>query len=527
MVELHEIIKKKESLRNLKEILNKYKLTKEQIMKLQSEIEAQKKERGIINIKSLTEKREKLEAEYKKIIQQVEAENLASSDCKNFKEIKKYLENLSNTKLLKEKCILFCKRNIELHYAKTNLSKENIKCVICIKKELEEFFTAISNKAFYSDVLNCYKTTIKQIMNNYVPADVEMCENKESIFICIDSEDKNVFGSSYEFTDLNKIAFDEFLRNFPAVSISIGEILKNNLTERIVEEKFSPERILKNNKLFENTRYFSKNINEYVVDCIMKCVLKLTREKINEDDVFLLPDEGKYVSKSFIKLTKCITLLKKTETKRMQKAVELIQKSVLRYFSTPYDELELLFILYADISRFVEDFYEFSTEKLSHIKLDLKEKLLTKSSDFQINLNNETIQNKAILSKTHYEFEQNCKKYVKLDQKTGFNSAFFSLFYSNFINFVIKARKYSKEEKNELYDISRYMLELSYNQTPSNIASYDEMLSLSNVLKSDIYELFELFNMGNIHLNKYDLKMAIKVLFNDSPQRDLLLEKIK
>lgn len=102
-----------------------------------------------------------------------------------------------------------------------------------------------------------------------------------------------------------------------------------------------------------NSIFYITNINEWVVDIIIKTLLnKLNDRKMEIVDRGLNPSEF-ILTESFEILKKYIKIFSKIESSRKSKAIEVLNKTIFKYFFLSLcSELTEFFILYVEIKNF-------------------------------------------------------------------------------------------------------------------------------------------------------------------------------
>lgn len=99
--------------------------------------------------------------------------------------------------------------------------------------------------------------------------------------------------------------------------------------------------------------------------------------------------------------------------------------------------------------------------------------------------------------------------------------------YSNFITEILEFQRYSISDKSNLLDLSKYLLDMSYEYNQSEIRNLSKIKRIMDILSLDVRTMQNLYNSDKLNLYKTELKLSIRLFHEKSIERDLLLESIQ
>lgn len=553
-----------EDTKDLESLAKIYKDGKKEIYKLENEIETLKEEKNKINTSELSRKIEELENELQIITKELECNKIIENKCFSLKELENILDNIMDEHICLEKCLGFMNNLITIFNISNkqledifNLKKEEETFkIIKISNEIEELFKICKSKLFFRDLEMEFKSRMKSelITANKITKTVEdsgiLTSNNTTTTISAVPFDIECFTASnflyIVFPLENILTFDQLIiknpkletfssleNSFKFTANFILFVLRNNLSHSFINDCYSMTDLIENNKKLKNTEFYIENIEEWALDCVMKEIISIPKNKISMDDLHNINDglSGILISNSYYKLLNLKNFIENSKSARKNKAILFYEKSIMKFFSLDKIDKDNIFITYSDISHFTKKFDDFRYyDQLISIREELYCKMLNLSTELTLDLSQSTLILKSKIKQLQFDFYENIKNFVSKNTQKFFKIQFFEKLYENFINILLKQQKMPQKlsisDKEKLKEISQYLLDISFELGTDSISNYCKIASLYECLDSSIDDLIDLYEFGSISLDDSELKIIVQILFEDSESKNCFINRL-
>lgn len=533
---MEKIQKLYEEVKDFKELYKIYNQNKKEIDILANEIEQLKNERKSIDLISLKRKIKSLEEEYHQTFKEIDCFTMLSSVCITVDDLENVFKNIEDDSQCYEKCIGFLKNLIvSYNLSKSSLSKyfnvknaEDYNRVIKVTKDVEVLLNLSKSRSFYKNIEHELLKMIKEEFRGTVISEIELFTSEVNFFFIFalrnDEKDDEIVCENADST-----TFNSEYKKYPLFFNHIFQVLKECLSIRLIDDQLSPVDVLESNKHFQDSQFHIKNTDEWILDVIVKRIAEIIKSERIFENIVEIHDgiSGNFISGQYNVLKKCITLLKDVNSERKEKAYAIIKKSMIRFFNLSSSvTLMETFVFYSDITHFLKSFQVFKNDALDRIRENSFYQIIEISTSLRLDLNQPCLVLKAKLKQQHYDFTEYIHQFISKNAWLLFHLQFFESLYSNYINFILQPKKYNDSEIKNLNELSKYILELSYEFDKERIQNYNKIQNICQILNSSIRTITEEYEQGRIYLSKEEFKIALRVLVSESFLRDKLLNEL-
>lgn len=539
---LERIKKLSQELLNFKEEVLYYKKTEKELRAIANEVDELRNKREAVDMASIKTQIEKLETEYEKVFREIDYANMRTSVCLSLADLDVIFKNLKDDDACLTKCADFLKTLI-VSFTISNETRENFFgisqfeergfIIIKINKDVERVLSLARTRTFYSKVEFEFKTLVKREIHDNVPSDTFFYSGEYNLYLICPRKSLD----SVEFDDVSfeknvEVLATGISKISPKVSNIIFYILKDNLKGRMVDDNYSVQRIEENNMMLKDTDAWVSNINEWVLDLVMKKMISMCdNEKNDEEEDFIENEnsqEGKLLTREYSKVLSCFKLFKTVVSNRKAKASNVFGKAILKFFNKRSDkDLKDQFSKFSDLTHFIkyEDDFEF-LEFLCNERESLLLKIIRTSSIIDIDLEKTSLMIKSQLKGKCVDFVENVDFFIDEKLRLVFIDQFFRKLYENLLSFCLKPKKHTEAEKQHLAGAIEYGLDLSYEYGFSNTKEYEKLESFVQIIKTSIQKISALYESGKVSLSKAELRTVIRMFFEQSALRDEFLDTI-
>lgn len=526
-----------EELRCLESISKIYLDSKREISILADEIESLKREKNSIDTQSIDDRIRDAENELGTVLKDLECSKLLNNVCLSVGELKKLFGEVSDDLTCLEKSVEFM-RNLVIGFVLSSqavslffnvFGEEDSYSVVKIDKDIERLLEMIREREFYKSALSEFRNMMKLELKATTPFDLELFTTKKHIFIVFPSKEE-VSQDQLFVEDVARSSFGRLFSDFTLTMSCILLMLKDNLSKAIVRDDYSLIDIVENNRKLENTDFYIKNVDEWIIDVVMKHVISVSRQKRVSCGVVPIEDpvSGKHVSEDYFLVLRCLRFIEGSASKRKGKAMDVFSRSILKFFSSENCmTIRDYFVMYSDLTHFVKKHEEFIYfEDLSKAREETFYKILDVSTVVDFDLSLSVLMLKAKIKQLQFEFEEDVRDFISEQTQEFFRIQFFERLYDSFIAFVLKPKKYSDNEKNTLKELAQYLLDISYGIESECIFNFRRVASLCEMLGSSMDQIIALYSSEDTSLEKTELRTFIRIFFDSSPQRDRFLDTL-
>lgn len=534
MEELNRLFKE---LKDFESISKMYLSSKKEANMLINEIEKLKRERNMIDPGEIENRIKAVENELMSISRELECSELLKNVCLSIDELEHVFRNIPDEKVCFEKAEDFMKTLIS-SYVLSNYTvfecfnlklEEDFFHIVKISGEIENFFNIMKNKSFYKVILNEFKSMVKAELNQAVPFDLNLFMSNYGILLIFPlNEEFLQEEDDFKAVDVSKCTFLEVSKNFKVTAECILSIAKDNLAACLIKDNYHIKDVEENNKQFENTDFYIKNVNEWIVDVSMRKLVEFTKKRDFVDTV-LIEDKlsGDYVSNEYFLLCRCQGFIFSTDSQRREKAMSIFSKAILRFFSI--DNCSILrdyFVTYSDLTHFIKKNKDFVfLSDLDRTREDLFYKILEYSTNIDIDLNQSVLMSKARLKQIQVEFEDLVHDFIGKNTQKFFIIQFFERLYNLWIKHLLAPKIYNGREKADLKSILKYLMEISYAIEPDYITNYKKISNLYEFVDCELEKIKDMFYNDEISLDKFELRSVLRNFHESSAERDHFLDE--
>ncbi|KAM0681732.1 hypothetical protein GINT2_000246 [Glugoides intestinalis] len=527
---MEEIEKVFKDIIGLDALAKMYRQGKREINDLEDAIALLKEERAGLNVSQFDVKIKEYESKLEMLTKELECDAIVKNTCLSLDELKRALGVILDESICLEKSLEFMK-TLVVSFEISNFTLETVFkiekeeehfTVIKISKETEDLLKMLSGRTFLRDAENAFKSIISSEINDAVPFDVEIFSSEDDLYLVFPSEE-SLTEDKMKINYLKRETFESFFNGFRATAKSILTVLKANFSRCFIRDSYSREDILLNNEKLKGTDFYIEGIEEWTLDIVMKEVTSLSKASKNVNELHQVDDHysGKFVSSSYNRLIRLTRFINESASKRKEKAQAFFEKAISVSFDIK-DTLTLqeLFIAYSDISHFTKKYKQTSyTDALDSKREELFYQILKKATKINIDLSDPVLYSKSKIKQMQFDFDENLENFVAQQTCKFFKIQFFEKLYGNFLEFVLKPRKISADDKIKLKDLAQYLLDISFEIGTESIVNYSQISSLYEIFDSSLEEIIELYKFGTINLKKHDLRTLIRFIFDDTDVR--------
>ena len=307
-------------------------------------------------------------------------------------------------------------------------------------------------------------------------------------------------------------------------------IIKKNLSTNLIIDQYSMEDASLNNDRLKDTPFYISDIQEWVLDIVMKESINISKSEVDSENVIETNDPklGKFISEAYSKLLKLHRLLLISSSKRKEKAMSMFNKCILKFFNSERClYLKDLFVLYSDISHFIKKHDDFEyIEQLGTIREEVFYKILKQSTVLDIDLDLSNLMLKARIKQKEFDFEELLVSFVSVQTQKFFKIQFFEKLFESFASLVIKPKKINEKDKSTLKELAQYLIDISYEIDSKLINNLEKISSIYKVLDSSLQTTIDLYESDEFNLSKSELRGIIRNIFEDSALRENFIEQL-
>lgn len=488
-----------EEVKDIKELRRSYKAAKSSAQELANEINDLKRAKEGIVMSTTKEEIRRLEKQYTEIFQKMNEQTETETKAHEItKDLLQSLNNITSTRLKEEQAVTLLSKLVTLKSASERVSQMLFGLsyplnIVAISIELESLLLSIQPEPFYREFLHKYRKHLLTCTRTAIPSEVTIFKGPTTLYICYPQTDDTATTLHLAEGTVIHDVFEHVHREFPAVSKVLGQVLKDALATRTVEEEYSIQAVEMNNSIFENTEFYIKNISEWILDTLMKRVLYLSKNTHKLDTALQVGTAT--VSREYVTLERAMTLFKGVSSTRKDKAAVILEKALIKFFEFPfqtvpqatkpgYDDVQLAFLYFSDVNSFIAKHKQcVIIEQL----VDIQEKLLSYCTTISATIDASTVEQmktspivaKALLKEIHYDFLENIRMFVDCKMHTLLITEFLEKFYRNFISRCLP------EDFGEgvIKELIGFVLDFSYGVDMAAVHSYGELKEHLSMIK--------------------------------------------
>lgn len=526
-----------EETKGLEGLARMYRDGKREILQLESEIEMLREERSGLNISGLDKQIEGCVGELNIIAKEIDCNKIIENKCISLDELGKALDVIMDESLCLEKCLGFMDNLIATFSISNAQAEEHLKLrreeecfkLIKISNEAEELFRMSKSRPFFRRLESDFKSRVKEELEGAVPFDVEVFSASGTLYVVFPSEGSPE-SDEVRMQGLCRETFSSLVEPFNTTVGCILFILKANLAHSFIRDNYSMVDLAENNKKLEGTEFHIENVEEWALDCVMKDVASIPRTKVDVDDICPVDDgvSGAFVSNSYSRLMRLSKFIESSNSARKEKARAFYDKTVLKFFDLGrVREAGDAFVMYSDVSHFIKKHAgSRCSEDLGRAREELFHKIMDLSTSLDIDLSQSVLTLKARIKQRQFDFYESVGKFVHEKARKFFKIQFFERLYGNFLGTVIRPQKLSTSDKNVLKELAQYLLDISFEIGSEAIANYCKIAALCECLDSSLEELIELYEFGGISLGSSELRMVVRIMFEESELRESFINRL-
>lgn len=527
-----------EELKGLESISKIYLDSKREIKALADEIESLRRERDSIDTRPIDDEISRTENELEMVVKEIECSRLLSNVCLSVNDLKRFFDEISDSPTCLEKSVEFM-RNLVVEFtlgsqAVSSLfdvtGEEEFYSVLKIDKDIEKLLELIRTRDFYKSALCEFRNMMKLELRNTVPFDIQIFTSRKHIFMVYPNDEGGAFQDDPFSEDVSRCSFEDLFANFPLATSCTALMLKENLSRAIIQDNYSPIDIAENNRKLANTDFYIKNVDEWVIDVVMRYVISISKKEKVSGEVVPLEDpvSGRLVSEDYFFILRCLKFIENSQSKRRNKAMDVFSRSMLKFFDLgKCAAVKDYFVMYSSLTHFVKRYKEFVyLEDLIRLREEAFHKILDISTAIEIDLGLSVLMLKAKIKQLQFEFDEHVTEFISKQARKFFRIQFFERLYNGFISFVLNPRKCSVQEKDILKELAQYLLDISYGIEPECIFSFTKVSNIHEMLGSSVGQVIAMYSSSGTSLEKTELRTFVRIFFNSSPQRDRFLDDL-
>lgn len=520
-----------EEVKELESFSKIYKGGKRDIEQLEDEITELKGLRNTINVRSLDEEITNYENMLAEIVKEIECMSIMKNTCVSISELEKALSLIESGEKCLEKCIGFMNSLIAV-FTLTSESLKNIfdidreednLIIMKINREIEKLLFLTKERDFFDDLKHELKHILSITIDGCVPYEVDLFLSDDSLYLIFPSNEP----STDEYLKIDspkRVTFNVIFNELPILTESILLMLKSNLTKSLFRDEYSSTDLIENNEKMKNTSFYIEDVNEWALDMAIKETNSICKSEDPAKDLCLIENgvSGKYISSDYLRLFKIRKFIKKSTSPRKSKAIDFYDRAIQKFFTLDRCNLATdYFTMYSDITHYIKkaDSSKFLDE-MNKVREEIFYKIMKTSTSVDIDLNEPLLRLKAGIKQRQFDFDENVDNFISPQTHKFFKIQFFEKIYSNFIGFILRPRKYSTKEKLSLKELAQYFMDISFELDPESISNYDKINSFCRILGSSLEEIIEMYEHGEINLDKNELRSIVRFGFEDSDVRE-------
>lgn len=525
-----------EEIKGLKAIAKMYNNAKIDIKDLEEQIAELKKTKLSLDLSNILKEISQLELELLDTSKEIECEKILNSAHLSISELKTIISSVVDSGTCLNRCIDFSK-NLFVTFNISNQQANEIfaiqkeeECfkVLKISKEVEDLFKITENRSFSSAVSNEIRNILQLELTMVVPYDLSCFINDTNIFLVYptfkNDEDEFITKNTTEISNSRIYSL------FPKTFNIIFSILKKNLSISLIDDQYSIKDVELNNSQLVDTPYHIKEVDEWVIDLIIKEITIISKNGSDSEKLFQTDDQksSKFISESYSKILKLQNLLFKSNSLRKQKGITMFSKSVVKFFNIERCEtIKDLFVCYSDISHFTKKFNDFQfIDQLSAIREDLFYRILTRSTTLEIDLDLSILMLKAKIKQKQFDFEELLDCFIPEQTNSFFKVQFFEKLFNSFVALMLKPKKLNQKDKSILKELSQYLMDISYGTDCKLISNFGKVASICKILDSSLETVIDLYESDDLDMQKSEIRALVRILFDDSKLRENFIEQL-
>ena len=340
-----------------------------------------------------------LEEVLKNIDRDFECSRIMESVCLSIKDLESLFKNSTGNQTCKKASISFLNsllisfkiKNIDVTSIFDISSQHLFYKIVKIDVDIEKLLKLVKNMSFYNDIINRLGEILKTEIQSTIPCDIDIFANESAIFLILpyrqenNATDESFYDvKSFNYKNFKRIEFTTLKFQQEHLSDILMLVLKKNLEKMLFKNDCTMNAIRNCNSKFLNTNFYVADIDEWVVDIVMKRFTNITKNKdFNDVQPFDNNISGKYISVQYYLVLNGIKTIEKTNSIRKEKAKVVQSKLFSRFFDiNSCNNLKDLFVLYSDISHFLKSSSESNVE-FNQVKEKVFYKILKDSTNDQ------------------------------------------------------------------------------------------------------------------------------------------------
>ena len=488
---------------------------------------------------------DKLEIEYINIINEIKKIDICSKECYKLSDIKIMLEYITDSEILMTKCKNFLSSLIyDIYITKDNLIKYfnpesycNVKLdskvykIVKISNDLNDFFDVLKNEnhsVIRNKCLHMSKMILEDELETILPGELLVYYDLTHFYIIFECFEDYDLNEDQYFSSVSFVNRD-FLSNKKNLKNIFYEIFKNNLITRLLENSGKNNFLVDTNDFFKNTEYFITDINEWILDCLMKEIIIISKSKksgklvkINNERIASLTKQidpkflPEYISDELFRFLLCMNIYNTIESKRLPKALKIIERALFKMMN--YEDT---FIGFTDSTTILRIFPHMKIlPQISVLREKYYCEIIKKSTELTISLQDSLMVLKVYFKSKYYDFLEQVKKFVPKNSQLSFEISFFNLLYTNITENIFCIKYLTNDKVSDMSDLLKYLLDLSFNIPKECIDIYPKFKSISTIFSSDLEDLISKQKSGTIFLSNEEIKLLVTLLFKESKTRN-------
>lgn len=164
--------------------------------------------------------------------------------------------------------------------------------------------------------------------------------------------------------------------------------------------------------------------------------------------------------------------------------------------------------------------------QLSSLRENLYDEIINKTAELTKNLQDSLLLLKVYFKGKHFDFVESVKKFVPKNSQISFEINYFNILYTNVVDNILCMRFISVETINDLADLLKYLIDMSFNISKECISNFEKINSTFIIFSNDLDSAIEMYKQGKINLKNDELIYLISLVFKTSKKRTLFLESL-
>lgn len=512
---------------------------KKELKKLSGDIERLREERRSIDIAPLKEEIKGLETEYTQIFHRIDQLNVESRVCTTTKDLQHVLETVGSKKIHVSQCTEFMKRQITAFClagrtaeSVFNLTEDAAGGLVCVQisKDLETLLSLATKHSLLDDMRGQFQLLFRNEIGRHVPCDFSPFVGDSSLFLVFRTS-RPAATDPILAEQVRRSSFERILKAMPKTAGVILSVIKDNLSRRVADGGCSAADLERNNDVFKDTEFWIQNLDEWASDLAVRRVLTLSRTRTESMgmckglDSLAKTESGVYLSRQYASIRNCVGAIRPGQKDREKSA---LSGAIMKFFdSRPKTDIKDLFVAYSDITYQIKHDPEFVfIHTLQNNRESLFIEILGRAAAVDLDLDSSSLMAKARLKGAYCDFIENVDLFIDEGVKPFFTDQFFSTLSCNLLNFMLRPKKYTAEERECLADTVQYFLDLSFECRADRSEGLCKLEDMLFVVNSPMESVIASFSSGSIRLDKSEMRTAMRMFFEPGQARDQFLDSI-